>query len=260
MLHHIATRNKNQKQSLSAAPSSIVDVSENVFLMRIQIDKNTGSDFFSFSSFSDLCIYLFFIPPTLCSILSRLWGRGTEPKSFQFISSVMERREKYPLVRFFYAITEQTEIRVTGSLSDGEEKDRRRRVVCCMPSIYTESASLAPGSSFFFSCPAYSFEHTTSPIQYPPIFLHSIIPCRFGEGWGRCQPDLYHRVITQVLIDFSLSLSLFSMGRKEGHRRPGSSLKRSSEYYKLISHTKMRLLPWRPSSSCSFFFPTAYII
>jgi hypothetical protein len=91
MLHHIATRNKNQKQSFSAAPSSLVDVSENVFLMRIEIDKNTGSDIFPPAAFQILCIYLFFIPPTLCSILSRLWGRGTQPKSFQFNSSVMER-------------------------------------------------------------------------------------------------------------------------------------------------------------------------
>jgi hypothetical protein len=34
----------------------------------------------------------------------------------------MERGGGKPLVRFFYAITEQTEIRVTGSLSDGGRK------------------------------------------------------------------------------------------------------------------------------------------
>lgn len=59
MLHRIATRNKNQKQSFSAAPSSIVDVSENVFLMRIEIDKNTGSDFFPPAAFQ-ACAYIYF--------------------------------------------------------------------------------------------------------------------------------------------------------------------------------------------------------
>jgi hypothetical protein len=59
MLHHIATRNKNQKQSFSAAPSSLVDVSENVFLMRIEIDKNTGSDIFPPSAFQT-CAYIYF--------------------------------------------------------------------------------------------------------------------------------------------------------------------------------------------------------
>lgn len=174
----------------------------------------------------------------------------------------MERRGKKPLVRFFYAITEQTEIRVTGSLSDGGE-DRRRRVVCCMPSIYTESASLAPGSWLLFYSLALLILLNTQRRRsnIPPFFFIQLSPL----ASGRVGPlstwfiSSSYNASSYRLLSLYLSLSLFSMGRKEGHRRPGSSLKRSSEYYKLISHTKMRLLPWRPSSSCSFFSPSPCI-
>jgi hypothetical protein len=41
-----------------------------------------------------------------------------------------------------------------------------------------------------------------------PHFSSFNYPLSLRGELGRCQPDLYHRVITQVLIDFSLYLSL----------------------------------------------------
>lgn len=181
MLHHIATRNKNQKQSFSAAPSSLVDVSENVFLMRIEIDKITGSDLFPPSAFQT-CAYIYFSSRPLFARSFHVCGDEEHnlKASSSFPVSWREGGGK-PLVRFFYAITEQTEIRVTGSLSDGGEEDRRRRVVCCMPSIYTESASLAPGSFFLSLALLILLNTQRRRSNIPPFFFIQLSPLASGR-------------------------------------------------------------------------------
>jgi hypothetical protein len=94
----------------------------------------------------------------------------------------------------------------------------------------------------------------------PPFFFIQLSPLASGRVGPLSTWFISSSYNASSYRLLSLSLSLFSMGRKEGHRRPGSSLKRSSEYYKLMSHTKMRLLPWRSSSSCSFFFFSPHCI